>query len=263
MGWGVGGQDVDWPTYSHLAREKYGAVNSSVRRLHDLPDGALVWLRDTRGAYYLAQVTGPWMYASGTDAERHDIHNVRPASIVACGVESLVPGKVLNSFIPNRTLQAIRDDPARRGSAAQYSQLTGQPSLWKPTYEELLTSFLSASDLEDLVAAYLQQHEGYMVLPATRRRDTPAYEYVLVHPDGHQAVVQVKGGWSVVPRDAGSLPTELVEHVYVFSPTESYGPDPAPNVETIQSRDLLAFMHSPQSCLPPMVKYWTRLAADA
>jgi hypothetical protein len=124
-----------------------------------------------------------------------------------------------------------------------------------------LASCLSSQDLEDLVAVYLQRRHGYHVLPASRRPDTPAYEYVLRHPEGPTAVVQVKGGWSIVPRDAHSLPVEAVDRVYVFSPTGSYGDNPAPNVSTIAFDELTGFMRDEPTSLPPAVEHWVRLAA--
>jgi len=256
MGWGIGDEDLSWTAYVEEREAQGGTVDSSVRRLHDLPMGALVWLRDQRGAYYIAEITGEWKYMHGPAADRVDIHNVRPARIYAAGTESMVPGKVLNSFIPSRTLQSISDDAAARFTASLFDTLAGKSSDWVATREEVLRSCLSARDLEDLVSAYLQCEKGYMVLPASWRPDTPAYEYVLHHRDGHDAVVQVKGGWSTVPRDAASLPVELVERVYVFSPTGSYGPDAAPNVATIKLDEIVEFMKANLQSLPPTVQHW-------
>lgn len=129
--------------------------------------------------------------------------------------------------------------------------------------DETRQSCLSAQDLEDLVAVYLQRRHGYLVLPGSRRPDTPAYEYVLLHPDGHVAVVQVKSGWSTVPRDADSLPVDSVDRVYVYSPTASYGENPAPNVKALTSEELIDFMRAEPTCLPPMVAHWVRRATDS
>ncbi len=265
MGWPVrdnGTRDVTWEHYEQVAGEWYDeGVNPSVRALHDLPDAALIWTRNTRGAYYLGKVTGPWRYLAGDQADHFDIHNVRPARIVACGLESVVPGKVANAFIPRRTLQRLTDKAARRYSASLFAQLTSEPAPWRPTLDEALASCLTSQDLEDLLAVYLQRRHGYLVLPGSRRPDTPAYEYVLRHPDGHTAVVQVKSGWSTVPRDAGSLPVEAADRVYVFSPTGSYGENPAPNVTAIAFDELTGFMRDEPTCLPPTVEHWARLAA--
>lgn len=126
----------------------------------------------------------------------------------------------------------------------------------------MLQSCLTAQDLEDLVAVYIQRRHGYLVLPGSRRPDTPAYEYVLRHPDGRTAVVQVKGGRATVRRDANALPIDSVDEVFVFSPTGSYGNDPAPNVAEVPYEGLTEFMRSEPTCLPPMVEHWVGRSTD-
>jgi hypothetical protein len=261
VGWSMGDEPMDWAQYQAKAEAQDGAVNSSVRAIHDLPTGALIWTRDTRGIYYLARVLDDWSYLHDQHAAFYDIHNVRPVRMITCGVESKVPGKVLNAFIPRRALQRIGDESAAAYSASLFAEMIGDPTPWQPTLDQILATCLSAQDLEDLVCVYLQRRYGYLVLPASRRPDTPAYEYVLRHPDdGHEAVVQVKSGDATVPVDSASLPTAAVERVFVFSPTESYGDDPAPNVTKLGRQDLIDFMHSEPRCLPPLVAHWVRQA---
>jgi hypothetical protein len=181
----------------------------------------------------------------------------------ACGPESYVPGKVINSFIRGRAIQRINDDIAAAYSASLFAELAHKPAPWHPTLDEVLVTCLSARDLEDLIWVYLQRRMGYLAMPAARRDDTPAYEYVLLHPDdGHEAVVQVKTGLSVVPRDSGSLPTEVVELVFVFSPNGIYGAAPAPNVVKLAYDDIIDFMRSEPNCLPPIVAHWVRMATE-
>lgn len=62
--------------------------------------------------------------------------------------------------------------------------------------------------------------------------------------------MQVKSGWSTVPRDAGSLPVEAADRIYVFSPTGTYGENPAPNVTAIAFNELTGFMGNEPTCLP-------------
>jgi len=264
VGWAVGDRPLDWGGYEARAVAQDGGVNPSVRAIHEMPDGALIWTRDTRGAYYLARVLGGWRYLHDERAAACDMRNIRPVLMLACGVESRVPGAVLSSFIPRRALQRVLDDAARAYSASLFAELAGDPAPWQPTLDHILTTCLSAKDLEDLVCAYLQRERGYLVLAASRRVGTPAYEYVLRHPDdGHEAVAQVKGGHAAVSVDAASLPTAEVERVYAFSPTGSYGGDLAPNVDELGYDDITGFMRGQRQCLPPMVEHWVRQAADA
>jgi hypothetical protein len=263
VGWGAGADITEWSDYEQVAKDWYGRVDPSVRAVHDLPDGSLIWTRDIRGQYYLGQVNAPWVHIAGEHPDYFDIHNVRPAHIVACGVESVVPGKVANAFRPPRALQRIHDDAALRYSASLFAELAGQAAPWHAPLADVLTSCLTAQDLEDLVLMYMQRRMGYLAMPASRRADTPAYEYVLRHPDGHIAVVQVKTGWSSVPRDAGSLPVESADRVYVFSATSSYSGEPASNVITLDFEQLVDFMRTEPTALPPTVEHWVRLAPDA
>jgi hypothetical protein len=43
VGWGVGAEALDWPSYERQAIERDGAVHGAVREIHDLLDGALIW----------------------------------------------------------------------------------------------------------------------------------------------------------------------------------------------------------------------------
>jgi hypothetical protein len=222
MGWGAGQTDHDWESYKQVAQsdEWYAEVNPSVRALRDASTGALVWMRDLAGAYYLARITGPWLYINDDVNAKLDLWN-----------------------------------------ASLWESLNGQPPSYAPTLDDVLSALLGAQDLEDLVAVYLQRVYGYLALPASRRPDTPAYEYVLRHPDsGDEAVVQVKTGTSPVPRDRGSLPTRHVGRVFVFSPSGSYSGRRAANVVELQFDDLVRFMREQPTCLPPLVEHWTRMA---
>jgi hypothetical protein len=143
MGWPVrdnGTGELTWEHYERVAGDWYDdGVNPSVRALYELPDGALVWMRDTRGVYYLGRVSGPWRYLASEQADQFDIHNVRPARIIACGVEAVVPGTVANAFIGGRTLRRTPTSPCgatagRFSRASPASALRGvrrSPRRWR------------------------------------------------------------------------------------------------------------------------------------
>ncbi len=231
--------------------------------MHDAPDGALVWMRNSAGTYYLARIEGSWRYLTDPAAADVDLFNARPATIKPAGVESRVPGKVANSFIRGQAFRRIWDGPARRYTQSLWEELAGEPPSFYPSYEDVLASLLGAQELEDLVAVYLQSEHDYLVFPAARRPDTPAYEYVLRHPDGQEAIVQVKTGNSEVPVGADALPVEHVDRIYVFSPTGNYRGRRARNVERLDFGELVTFMREQADCLPPLVEHWAKLAAAA
>lgn len=263
VGWGcpetLVGRHINWPTYQVHAIKKFGRVSPPTRAMHDAPRGALVWLRDARGTYHLARIDGRWRYLTARAAANVDIFNARPATIRSVGLESRVPGKVANAFIAGSAFRHIPDAAARRYTLSVWEKLEGRPSSFHPTYDDVLKTLLGSQDLEDLVAVYLQREKGYLVLPASRRPDTPAYEYVLRHPDGHEAVVQVKTGDSPVPRDAQSLPVAHTDVVYVFSPTNTYSGRRAKNVRELDFDALVRFMREQPRSLPPLVEHWTKL----
>ena len=123
VGWAAGSDVADWASYRKAAARRYGRVASSVRAMHDLPDGALIWTRDPEGGYYIGRVCGPWRYLVGDEPSYFDIHNVRPARIVACALKSAVPRSVQKAFSRGQALQRVHDADARRCSASLFAEL--------------------------------------------------------------------------------------------------------------------------------------------
>jgi hypothetical protein len=128
------------------------------------------------------------------------------------------------------------------------------------TVEQVLSNFLDDDALEELICVYLQNRYGYLVrtpAPSETHRD-----YILRNPDRDEALVHARRGGMLVDRDAQSLPAEFVDEVFVFSPTNTYGPDPAPNVREIDARELIDFIRSERWSLPLSVSEWIERALD-
>jgi hypothetical protein len=256
LGWGVEGDSPKtFDDYARFAGRRHGKeALISPRRLSGLKNGDLVWLRDLQGVYWLAEVAGPWRYS--TRGRAVDVYNYRKARWIKIGTEERVPGKVVNSFIRGATLQRVADPPARRLTRVLFARATGLPEpAGAPTLEQVLHSLLGAYDLEDLLAVYLQAEHGYMALPASRRTDTPGYEYVLCHrDDGHRAVVQVKSGDARV--DLSRLPVDSVDRAFAYAAGGGYDGPRARNLEIVEDGPLLRFMRERQRLLPPRVAEW-------
>jgi hypothetical protein len=125
-----------------------------------------------------------------------------------------------------------------------------------PIYDEVLRSLLDPFDVEDLVFVYMQVKRDFLVLPGSRRTDSAAYEYVLVHRTTYeQAVVQVKTGLSTVDLDQLARAAGRNHKAFAFSTTGSYS-GTASNVEILAFGSLLAFMKECPGFLPPRVKGW-------
>jgi hypothetical protein len=132
---------------------------------------------------------------------RVDVHHVRPVVWAGSVLAEDVPGAVIRSFSgPGSSFSEIHNDAARAYSRHLFNKLKGRPTKATPlSVATVLRDLLGPIDMEDLVYVFLQVKEGYVVLPASRRSDTAAYEYELVQRNsGQRAIVQVKTGNSRV-----------------------------------------------------------------
>lgn len=262
VGWGAHYFREDLPSrfddYYAGVEEKWGSKSTGpVRWLHDADVGSLVWFRDLKGNYYLARLTGDWRLLHGDEAEALDLANVRDVDYALVGSEAGVPGAVIRGYAAPRqwAFSHVNDDGAQAYSALLAHELLGcdLPDI-DLSASSVLSSLLGPLDVEDLVAAFLQDTRGYIALPARHARSTQAYEYVLKHrEDGHVAVVQVKTGGATVP--VGTLDERTADRWFVYSDSEQDLPD---FVERISRESLIDFMESGSMCLPPIIEVWMR-----
>lgn len=268
MGWGCGyfsaqplktfdsywaGATRCWPTAAARGQ-------NSPRRFHDAQKDDLVWFRDLQGQYYLARLTGDWEALHGPRAEALDLGQVRAVEYRPVGSEADVPGKVIRSYAAPRQLTFCRvDDPgAETYTRLLASELFGyQP----PDFDDLstatiLASLLSPFDVEDLVAAYLQDTKDYVALPARHSKNTAVYEWILKNRnDGHVAVAQVKTGNATI--DVQRLNPDIADMWFAYVAADQ---DLPAFVHRISNDELIAYMGSGAPSLPPVVERWMRAA---
>ncbi len=258
VGWGVEGGSLE-EVLNQIEATYHRRGRQTVERFANAPTGSLIWTLHTDGTYRVGELTGHWRYDASAEAERLDCYQVRdtrwaPKRLLS----SEVPGAVVRSFSQRgSSFSRIHDESARQYSHRLYDQLLERGErVSTPTPEEVLGSLLAPFDVEDLVFVYLQVKCGYLVLPGSRRTDTAAYEYVLLHPDTReQAVVQVKTGASAVDLERLKRAAGSDHKAYAFSTTGSYtGRDSG--VELISSESLLDLMKARPEVLPPRVKGW-------
>ncbi len=202
VGWPVDSDSpLDWKTYCRLGQRAYRrrwrqGWRAATNAIHDrMKKDDLCWTRDPDGNYYLGQITGDWEYRSARRYREADIVNVRPCRWFQIGGVDSVPGKVLNSFRPSRTVQAVDDETSLFYSKLKYNQLSGEAAYDLSSDERLdLFALISPEDCEDIVGIYLQEIHGYRLISSSCRRDTVKTEFVLKKADGEQAYVQVKQG---------------------------------------------------------------------
>ena len=264
IGWQVehDGEYLEWGDYDKLAREKYyakgdkgwwPAINAIKNRM---AINDLCWTRDTKGIYYLGRITGEWRYQFGKDYEDRDVVNIRDCSWKRVGSVDAVPGKVVNSFIPARTVQLVDDPAVLLFSLYKHNELEKNFLYEIPTLDSDLFSLLSAEDCEDVVGLYLQSLE-YHFIASSCKADTLTYEYVLKHKEtGKKAFAQVKDGF--VDLDAGFY-SDLPGEVYLFTSRGRYIGTPAPNVHCIQRDILEMFIRENYSILPDRIQTWINM----
>ncbi len=227
--------------------------------LHDAAEGSLVWFRDLSSVYYLARIVGPWRLLEGVRFEEMDLANVRSVEYFEVP-EGSVPGGVIRGFASPRQLafNRVRDEGARLYSALLASERwnTNPPEVGITT--EGILDLLSPLDMEDLVAAYLQDTKDYLAFPARHSRSTAVYEFILSsRRDGTTAAVQVKTGNATVA-EAG-LSEKIADRWFVYSAS---GQAFSSRIETISKAELVDYIESRPAALPPVVEAWRQRVSD-
>src|SRR5205085_2755476 len=137
-------------------------------RLVQAPTGTLVWFLDREGVYHVGELHGRWKYDTTKIAARLDIANTRPCRWQRVGPALEVPGAVVRAFTgPGPAVRRIANE-----SVARYTRalVTGSSPGAGLSLEEVIRDWLDDTDVEDLVALYLQHVEGVLVVPPDRQR---------------------------------------------------------------------------------------------
>lgn len=173
-------------------------------------------------------------------------------------------GGVIRRFIGSgQSFSRIHDGPAKLLTPYLWAKLHGEPL---PDLDvaplEVLTSHLDPYDVEDLVYVWLQVARGYVALPRSRQRDTPAYEWTMIHRQTRRkGIVQIKTGSDVV--DLQALADARVDDhtdTFAFATCGNYAGSPDLVTEIITAPALLAFVAAEASLLPLRVRTMFELA---
>jgi hypothetical protein len=121
---------------------------------------------------------------------------------------------------------------------------------------------LDPYDVEDLVYVWLQVARHYVAMPRARQRDTPAYEWTMVHRETRRrGIVQIKTGSD--PVDLAALAGARADDetdTYAFATSGHYQGRPELVTEVIEAEELLAFVREHPYLLPARVRTWFELA---
>ncbi len=238
----------------------------TVRRFGEqAKDGDFVWTRDTHGRYWLCRITGPYRYDGSDAAKAVDVHQVRDAEWAPEPLNDLeVPGGVIRCFVgTGSSFSRIHDGPARQLTPYLWEKLHGRelPKVGI-TPEQVLTSHLDPYDVEDLIYLWLQVARSYVALPRARQRDTPAYEWTMLHRDTRRkSIVQVKTGSDHVNLQAlADAKTDQQTDTFAFATCGQYDGERGLVDEIITRDELLAFVAQNPDLLPKRVSTWFQLA---
>ncbi|MCF2501041.1 hypothetical protein [Dyadobacter chenhuakuii] len=222
--------------------------------------GDLVWTRMTDGNYYLGRITSNWRYDYSISAIEANICNIRSCEWVKVGLVDKVPGKVVSSFIPARTLQAVNGETVSKYSQLVYNELTKQLHYDVNSFSDVF-SLLSSSDLEDVIGLYLQISLGYLLFPSSCKSDTLAYEYELVHRETKElAVVQVKSGNESLDRDKYR---SIDGKVFLFACNGQYFGEEYSHVTCFEPQHIKDFMLKNWKLLPRSINFWLNRFSSA
>lgn len=242
------------------------AINAMVNRVKI---GDLVWLRDNRNEFWLGRVISGWRYQSriGTDDEydQNDIHNIRDVEWHKVGQVDAVPWGIVKQF-SRGTLSGMGEDADSmlRFSQVTYNRIVADKNLHYEVEQQESTgifSYIGPDDCEDVVALYLQEKLGYRLLPSTCKPTTKHYEFVLVHPDGHRAVAQVKNGadnlWGNKYVDLKEIKNEGKEtRIYLFTTKGTCDNNGHENVICLQVEKLETFLRENPNLWSQRIKTW-------
>lgn len=262
VGWRIDEETktLSWNEYHSQASKIYGdkswkAALNAIKNRIKIDD--LIWTRDKQNNYYLGRITGDWKYQSDQENLDADVINIRDCDWVKIGTVDSVPGKLINSFIPARTVQKVNSHTVKIYSQTTFNELKGEQVYHLDEIESNdIFSLLSSDDCEDLIAMYLQLEENYFLIPSSCKSDMMRYEFELKNREtGKSAVVQVKNGYvNLNSKDYNNLNSE----VYLFTTKGQYLGEKRDNIHFIKPEKIVEFMQSNKEILPNKIQFWMK-----
>ncbi len=260
IGWPVDVEaGADWDAYYRAAEDRYckqgdkgwwPAINAIKHRMQV---NDLCWTRDLSGLYYLGRIKSEWRYENTEKNIAADVLNVRDCDWKQVGLVDAVPGKVINSFIPSRTVQRVDSESIEIYSAFLYNSLSSDYKYSLNPQEADLLSLISSEDCEDLLGLFLQE-EGYRLIASSCKASTAAYEFVMKHRvTGESAVAQVKQG--EIDMDISDY-SSMSCKVFLFTTRGQYIGSPADNVVCVQAETIRQFIREHKGLLSDRIKKW-------
>jgi len=258
IGWRVSDQQevLSWDQYVEKGRVRYESKRGwrpAVDAIHHrMKENDLCWSRDASGVYYLGRISGGWQYCSSAKHLQADVLNIRPCQWVRIGTVDAVPGRVVNSFVPSRTVQRVNGNGVKEYSKYLFNMGVGVAHFTVDLGSYRLLDLFQPEDFEDVVAIYLQEL-GYSLIPSTCKKSTMSYEFVLKHNlTGEKAVVQVKSGKQDLIRDEYAK----YDKAYLFTLKGDYLGEPLEQVQCLEAHVLESFVRNHKERMPDRIQHW-------
>ena len=269
VGWQINYQTepIDWTTYESEAIKAYynngdkswkPALNAIYYKM-EIDD--LIWTRDWQGIYYVGRITSKWYYDTSSECKLADMINVRKCDWQKVGTIEAVPGKIVNSFIPARTVQRVTGETIEIFSKYIYNKVSNNKFYKiKIADNSNIFSLLSSDDCEDILGLYLQLKKNYMLVPSSCKSDTMNYEYELINrTNGQKAVVQVKNGnVDLNIKDYSDIDSK----VYLFTTKGKYIGEPTDEIVFMKPEIMEQFVFEKEKLMPKKIRNWIEIYSE-
>lgn len=258
VGWGINSIPATKDEYRKLAAAIHSQYLTSWRRatnavLDGIVVGDLIWTRNRSAVYYLGRIRGEWEYRQGEEYRLADIANVRSCEWIKVGSMDNVPGSVINSFGPSATVQRVADPSAALYSSLLFAELTRQEVPVGTEAGDIL-GLLSAEDLEDVVAIYLQVTKRLVMFPSTCKKDTMTVECIFADRDtGERVGLQVKSGKTEITL---SDYASFAGRMFLFAACGVYVGQPSGECVCLDPSDVREFALSHRRIMPARIQRW-------
>ncbi len=251
-------KESNFENYKKLVLEQYNkdtGLKKAINCYSEIEKDDLIWARDRDNIFYICRVTGKWEYSYENDNKVNDIFSYFPVEYVKVGTVEEVPGKVVNSFRANATLQRIHGESIFEMTKKIYNKKSNNKLYEIKKIEDFL-NFLLPEDVEEIVSLYLQLEKNYLIYTSTNKINTAKYEFVMISRDGKEkCCIQVKTGNTTLDPENYIYLTENNVKVYLFT-LEGYKRENINNVICLKKEEILDFIKNNKEILPSRIKYW-------
>ena len=251
-------KESNFENYKKLVLEQYNkdtGLKKAINCYSEIEKDDLIWARDRDNIFYICRVTGKWEYSHENDNKVNDIFSYFPVEYFKVGTVEEVPGKVVNSFRANATLQRIHGESIFEMTKKIYNKKSNN-KLYEIKKIEYFLYFLLPEDFEEIVSLYLQLEKNYLIYTSTNKINTAKYEFVMISRDGKEkCCIQVKTGNTTLDPENYIYLTENNVKVYLFT-LEGYKRENINNVICLKKEEILDFIKNNKEILPSRIKYW-------